>query len=81
MNQFPSADHLASWGCKNSYFTAFFQRIAAHRGASERSWPSVIPCSSSAITCSSADVVSRTWGSITSTSSIRKNLLAISSNF
>ena len=32
MNQFPSADHLASWGCKNSYFTAFFQRIAAHRG-------------------------------------------------
>ncbi len=74
MNQFPSADHLASWGCKNSYFTAFFQRIAAHRGASERSWPSVIPCSSSAITCSSADVVSRTWGSITSISSIRKSL-------
>ena len=70
MNQFPSADHLASWAgvcpgnnesggkrlsaktrkgsrwlrqklcqsawcasrCKNSYFTAFFLRIAAHRG-------------------------------------------------
>jgi transposase len=70
MNQFPSADHLASWAgvcpgnnesggkrlsgktrkgsrwlrqklcqsawcasrCKNSYFTAFFHRIAAHRG-------------------------------------------------
>jgi len=116
MNQFRSADHLASWagvcpgnnesggkagrlareaaGCARSSVRVLGAHPGAKTvtslpsssespltgGASERSWPSVIPCSSSAITCSSADVISRTWGSITSISSIRKSSPAISSN-
>ncbi len=118
MDQFPSADHLASragvcpgnnesggkrlsgktrkgsrwlrqklcqsaWcasRCKNGYFTAFFQRIAAHRGRKR----AIVAVSHSllvaAITCSNADVIFTTWGSVTSISTITKNLPAISSN-